>query len=73
VEGGIRDGDIIAATSSLEGLDVAHTGFAVWLNGRLHLMHAPLVGSVVELSQRPLAERIQGISGQNGIMIARPL
>jgi hypothetical protein len=72
VEGGIRDGDIIAATSTLEGLDVAHTGFAVWVGNRLHLMHAPLVGSVVELSEVPLAQRIQRISAQDGIMVARP-
>lgn len=68
----IRDGDIIAATSSIEGLDVAHTGIALWVDGRLHLMHAPLVGHNVEISELPLAERIQGISGQDGIMVARP-
>jgi hypothetical protein len=70
---GIRDGDIIAATSTLPGLDVAHTGFALWVDGRLHLMHAPLVGSVVEISERPLADRIRGIGTQDGIMVARPL
>jgi hypothetical protein len=70
---GIRNGDIIAATSTLDGLDVAHTGIALWVGGRLHLMHAPLVGSVVEISERPLAERIQRINTQNGIMVARPL
>jgi hypothetical protein len=72
VESGIQDGDIIAATSNLDGLDVAHTGFALWVNGRLHLMHAPLVGSVVEISEQPLAVRIQRISAQDGIMVARP-
>ncbi|CAN5894649.1 DUF1460 domain-containing protein [soil metagenome] len=72
MQAGIRDGDIIAATSSLEGLDVAHTGFAIWIDNQLHLMHAPLVGSVVEISDRPLAERIQRINTQNGIMVARP-
>jgi Protein of unknown function (DUF1460) len=69
----IRDGDIIAATSTLEGLDIAHTGIALWVDGALHLMHAPLVGSVVEISEQPLAERIQRIEGQDGIMVARPL
>lgn len=69
---GIRDGDIIAATSSLPGLDVAHTGLAVWEDGQLHLMHAPLVGDSVEISDRPLAERIQRIPRQDGIMVARP-
>jgi hypothetical protein len=69
---GIRNGDVIAATSTLDGLDVAHTGFAIWIGNQLHLMHAPLVGSVIEISERPLAQRIQGITAQNGVMVARP-
>jgi len=68
----IRDGDIIAATSTVAGLDVAHTGLALWIDGSLHLLHAPLVGDSVEISQVPLAERILGISAQDGIMVARP-
>ncbi|MGH7469900.1 MAG: N-acetylmuramoyl-L-alanine amidase-like domain-containing protein [Longimicrobiales bacterium] len=68
----IQDGDVIAAASTLPGLDVAHTGVALWVDGRLHLMHAPLVGKAVEISQLPLAERIQSIEKQDGIMVARP-
>jgi hypothetical protein len=69
--GRIEDGDVIAATSTLPGLDVAHTGFAVWDHGELHLLHAPLVGNAVELSRAPLAERIRSIRTQDGIMVAR--
>jgi hypothetical protein len=69
----IRDGDIIAATSTVAGLDVAHTGLALRIDGRLHLLHAPLVGDSVEISEVPLAERILDISGQDGIMVARPV
>jgi hypothetical protein len=29
----IRDGDIIAATSTVPGLDIAHTGLALWIDG----------------------------------------
>lgn len=72
VSEGIRNGDVIAATSTLPGLDIAHTGLALWVDGRLHLMHAPLVGSVVEISEVPLAQRIQRIEAQDGIMVARP-
>jgi hypothetical protein len=68
---GIRDGDIIAATSTVAGLDVAHTGLALWVDGTLRLMHAPLVGDSVQVSEITLAERIQGISGQDGIIVAR--
>lgn len=68
----IRDGDVIAATSTIPGLDVAHTGLALWVDGALHLLHAPLVGEAVEISEVPLAERILRIEGQDGIMVARP-
>ena len=73
VEAGIRDGDIIAATSTVAGLDIAHTGIALWRDGRLHLLHAPLAGGVVQISEAPLAERIRRIGGQDGVMVARPL
>jgi hypothetical protein len=73
VESRVRNGDIIAATSTVAGLDVAHTGLALWVDGALHLLHAPLVGDSVEISALPLAERIRGISGQDGIMVARPV
>ena len=68
----IRDGDVIAATSTVEGLDVAHTGLALWVNGALHLLHAPLVGEAVQISEVPLADRILRIESQDGIMVARP-
>lgn len=71
--GGIRDGDIIAAKSTLQGLDVAHTGIALWQAGELHLLHAPLVGDSVEVSPLPLGERLRGIRAQDGILVARPV
>ena len=67
----IRNGDIIAAAATVAGLDISHTGFAIWKDGELHLMHAPLTGSPVEISPLPLAERIKGIPSQWGIMVAR--
>jgi len=73
VEWGIRNGDIIAAASTVEGLDIAHTGVAIRHAGRIHLLHAPLVGDSVEISPRPLADRIGTISGQKGIRVLRPL
>jgi len=72
-ERGIRNGDVIAAKSTLDGLDVAHTGIAVWQEGRLHLLHAPLVGDSVEVTPLPLGERLRGIRAQDGILVARPL
>ena len=70
---GIADGDIIAATSTVEGLDIAHTGLALVRDGTVFLLHAPLVGSAVRISEAPLSQRVQRIGGQDGIMVARPL
>jgi hypothetical protein len=67
----IRNGDVIAATSTVPGLDVAHTGIALWVDGELHLLHAPLVGEEVQVSEVTLAERIARIDGQDGIIVAR--
>jgi hypothetical protein len=72
ISGKIHDGDIIAATSTVDGLDVAHTGLALWVDGELHLMHAPLAGEAVQISEMTLSERIQRIEGQDGIIVARP-
>ena len=68
----IRDGDIIAATSTVAGLDVAHTGLALWVDGTLRLLHAPLVGDSVQISEESLPQRIRRIRGQDGILVARP-
>lgn len=70
-ETGIQDGDIIAATSTLDGLDVAHTGIAIRVEGTVRLMHAPLVGDSVQISEETLAQRVRRIRGQDGIMVAR--
>ena len=69
----IENGDIIAATSPIEGLDVAHTGIAVVRDDGVYLMHAPLVGSNVEMSETTLDRRIADLDGQDGLMVARPL
>ncbi|MGB5653911.1 MAG: N-acetylmuramoyl-L-alanine amidase-like domain-containing protein [Robiginitalea sp.] len=73
VENQIENGDIIALATSFEGLDVTHTGFAFRKeNGRLHLLHASTRGSV-EISKAPLAEYLQGVKGNTGIIVVRPL
>lgn len=71
IEDQLRSGDLIAAVSTVEGLDIAHTGIAIEYGGRVHLLHAPLVGDSVEVSALPLADRIEGFSSQSGIMVGR--
>lgn len=69
----LRSGDIIALATSIEGLDVTHTGFAIRQNnGRIHLLHASTSGAVV-ISKEPLAVYLKNIKHNIGIIVARPL
>ena len=69
----IQTGDIIALTSAIKGLDITHTGFAIRKeDGRIHLLHASSKGKV-EISELPLADYLQGIKHNTGIIVARPL
>lgn len=69
----IQNGDILAMTSTIAGLDVAHTGIALRRDGKVWLLNAPLVGDSVQISDKPIDERLKGISKQDGLMVARPL
>lgn len=70
----IQSGDIIALATSINGLDVTHTGIATReADGRIHLLHASTGSMEVEVSEKPLAEYLKNIKGNTGIMVARPL
>jgi hypothetical protein len=69
----IHNGDILAITTDIPGIDVSHTGIALWQNGKLHLLHAPLAGSKVQITEKPLAEYLAASPKRLGIMVARPL
>jgi N-acetylmuramoyl-L-alanine amidase-like len=70
---GVEAGDIIAITTTVEGLDVSHTGIAARREGILHLLHAPIVGSDVQTTSSSLAEYLSNNAKHTGIMVARPL
>jgi hypothetical protein len=73
-ENKIKDGDLLAFTSTVKGLDVNHVGIAVRLDdGRIHVLHAPNVGYQVEISKLPLAEYVMEIEKDSGIIVARAL
>ncbi|MDO8365366.1 MAG: DUF1460 domain-containing protein [Saprospiraceae bacterium] len=67
----IQEGDIISLTAWKPELDIAHQGFAVKINGRIHLMHASSLGKKVLISKQPLPEYLATQVGQTGIMVAR--
>ena len=70
----IQSGDIIALTTSINGLDITHTGIATReKDGRIHLLHASTGSMKVEVSKKPLSEYLKGIKKNTGIMVARPI
>jgi hypothetical protein len=69
----IQSGDIIALATSIEGLDVTHTGFAIRADdGRIYLLHASSSGAV-EISALPLVDYLKKIKNNTGVIVARPL
>ncbi len=67
----IRDGDIIAFVSDIEGLDVSHTGLALFVDERLHFLHASSRSQEVEITPVPLSEYLAGSRLIPGILVAR--
>ena len=67
----IHTGDIVAIITSKDGLDTSHLGFAVWQNGRLHLMHASSLYKKVVLDSRTFYDYSQGQRSQLGIRVFR--
>ncbi len=72
VENKIDNGDLIAITSSVKGLDINHVGFAIKMeSGRIHLLHAPQVGANVQITPEPLDEYLIKIKRHTGIIVLR--
>ena len=74
IQSAIHDGDIIAFTTSIEGLDVSHVGFAIrGEKDELYLLHASTAEQKVVVSKQPLSIYTGNIKRHTGIMVARPL
>lgn len=67
----LQHGDIVALTSSVEGIDINHVGIILKKNEEFYLLHAPLSGKKVLVSEGPISDFIKPGSKNNGIMIAR--
>lgn len=63
----IADGNIIALTTNIKGLDVSHVGFAVWDKGQLCLLHASSIHKKVVIE--PLLKYIKDKKAQTGIRV----
>lgn len=67
----VYDGDIIALTTNIKGLDVTHIGFAFWENGKLHLLHASSAEGKVIKEHKNLYEYQKNKKSQTGIRVFR--
>ena len=69
----LHHGDIIALTSAIDGVDINHVGIIIKKNNEFYLLHAPLSGKKVLVSDVPITDFIKPTSKNSGIMIARPV
>lgn len=67
----LKNGDIIAFTSSVEGLDCNHMGVITKIGNRAYLLHASYTEKKVILSKIPLAEYTASVPKHTGILVAR--
>ncbi len=73
IENQLRDGDIVALTTSIAGLDVTHVGLVAWKDGRTRLIHASSKEMKVVLTNETLVEYLKNSKSTTGIMVARPM
>lgn len=70
----INEGDIIAITTTVEGLDIGHLGIAVKMDDeRIHLLHAPTVNSKVHITKEPLSDYLMKYKRHSGVIVLKPL
>lgn len=67
----INHGDIIAITSNVPGLDIAHLGFAYRKGSQLYLLHASTDEKKVVITKKTLLQYLMDHSKQSGIMVVR--
>lgn len=67
----IKEGDIIAIATTIDGLDVTHVGFAFWQCGKLHLLHASSIAKEVIADPQPLYDYMKNKKSQCGVRVFR--
>lgn len=67
----IQDGDIIATTTSLKGLDIQHIGFAIWHKDGLHMLNASSIHHKVVEEPMTLYNYLQKQKTMTGIRVIR--
>lgn len=69
----LQNGDIIATTTTIAGLDVTHTGYILkGDDGGTYFLHASLKSKQVIISSNQLHEYVSEDTKKTGIIVARP-
>lgn len=69
----IKNGDIIAFCSGIEGLDITHVGLAYRKKNQLHFIHASTSKDQVVVSEKSLADYVKDRDNVYGVLVARPV
>lgn len=67
----VEDGDILALTTNVSGLDVLHLGFSLWIDGRLHLLHASSLHGKVIIDTSTIFDYLKNRNKHTGIRVLR--
>jgi hypothetical protein len=67
----IENGDIIAITTTVPGLDISHVGIAMYEKEELHLLHASSVKRKVVVEEIPLSRQLNRNKNMSGIRVLR--
>lgn len=67
----IKDGDIIAIVTAIDGLDVTHIGFVCWQKEELHMIHASSTAGKVINDTTSLADYLAKRKSHSGIRVFR--
>jgi Protein of unknown function (DUF1460). len=70
---GVKNGDVVCFTTSIEGLDTSHVGIAHWVNGELTFIHASSTKKHVIVNDDNIQAYTEGIRRNSGVMFIRPL
>lgn len=65
----ICNGDILALTTNIDGLDVLHLGFAIWVDGNIHLLHASSLYGRVVIDRMSLYEYLKDRKKHTGVRV----
>ncbi len=74
IEKEIESGDLLVFTSNIKGLDVNHVGISLRMDdNKIHILHAPSVGYKIQITELPLAEYVNQIEKDSGVIVVRAL